>query len=85
MKQNTVTNPNKEATPKAQNRLPLEQKSLHTPFIVGEFFTIAHTHTHISYTTLIVNCRELIYVMHVYLWCLFVLPLLYHRKAITQQ
>ena len=33
--------------------IPLEQKSLHTPFIVGEL--ILQLHTHSSYTTLIVE------------------------------
>ena len=53
-----------------------------TTFItVGELFP--QLHTHISYTSLIVE--ELLCVMHAYLWRMFVLPLLNHRQAITQQ
>ena len=62
--------------------LPLEQKSLHTQlFIVGEL--ISQLHTHISYTTSIVE--KLLCVIRVYLWCLLVFPLWYRRKAITRQ
>ena len=67
---------------------PSEKKTLltigakvitHTTFIVGELLVQLRAHTHISYTTLIVE--EFVYVMRVYLWCLSVLPLLYYRKA----
>ena len=61
--------------------VPLEHKSLHAqPFIVGELF---RNYTHVSYTTSIV--KKSMCAIRMYLWCLFVLPLLYHRKAITQQ
>ena len=53
----------------------------HTTFIVGELLSQlrarTHTHTHISYTTLIVE--EFICVMRVYLCCLVILPLLYQK------
>ena len=51
------------------NQIPLEHKSLHTQLLLlGIEFR-----AHISYTTSIVE--ELICVMRVFLWYLFVLPL----------
>ena len=64
----------KDQSPKTIRALPIGAKIItHTTFAVGELMSQLHTHTHISCTTLIVE--ELICVMHVYLWCLLVLPL----------
>ena len=62
-----------------QFSIPLEQKSFYTHnFYCWGIKFCNCTHTHISYTSLIVE--ESIYVMRVYLWYLFVLPLLYHTE-----
>ena len=50
-----------------------------TTFIVGELMSLLHTH--ISYTAIIVD--DLICVMRVFLWCLFVLPLSISLKTVT--
>ena len=55
-----------------------------TTLLLGIFSRkCARTHTHISYTTLLVE--DLICVMCAHIWCPFALLLLYHREAITQQ
>ena len=51
-----------------------------TTFIAGELILQLQTHQLHNF-----NCRGIKFVMRVYLCCLLVLPLLYYRKAITQQ
>ena len=49
----------------------------HTTFIADELILQLHTHQLHNF-----NCRGLIHVMRVYLWCLFALPRLYTERQL---